>query len=93
MSKLNTKGVAWNPLLFGEGIDLSHEFKTPVTAIQDAVELLLDHHDTMTKSQQLKFFKNLAKDSQRLEKLVYRLLEFAKADLKQISEEKTELIL
>ncbi|NRB37960.1 MAG: HAMP domain-containing histidine kinase [Pseudomonadales bacterium] len=61
---------------------VSHEFKTPVTSIQGAVELLLDHHDTMTPAELKKFLGNLQKDSIRLENLVHRLLEFARADYK-----------
>jgi len=68
---------------------VSHEFKTPVTAIQGAVELLIDHHETMTDQQRQRFLFNLQQDSMRIEKLVYRLLDLAKADLKTKSLEHT----
>jgi signal transduction histidine kinase len=70
---------------------VSHEFKTPVTAIQGAVELLLDHQDDMSAEQQRKFLQNLQKDSVRLENLVYRLLEYAKADLQQSEKDSCDL--
>lgn len=37
---------------------MSHEFKTPLTAIQGALELLHDHLDTMPREQQLRFIDN-----------------------------------
>jgi signal transduction histidine kinase len=59
---------------------MSHEFKTPLTAIQGALELLQDHLDTMPKEQQRRFIDNLLADTLRLKQLVNRLLELARAD-------------
>jgi signal transduction histidine kinase len=59
---------------------MSHEFKTPLTAIQGALELLQDHLDTMPKERQLRFIDNLLADTLRLKQLVNRLLELARAD-------------
>jgi signal transduction histidine kinase len=70
---------------------VSHEFKTPLTAIQGALELLQDHMDDMPTAQRQKFLSNLQDDTQRLEKLVTRLLELAKADAMQASNECTNL--
>ena len=72
---------------------VSHEFKTPLTAIQGALELLQDHIDDMPTEQRQKFLNNLQSDTQRLEKLVTRLLELAKADAMQASDESTDLAL
>ena len=70
---------------------VSHEFKTPLTAIQGALELLQDHMDDMPSEQRQKFLSNLQDDTHRLEKLVTRLLELAKADAMQASDESADL--
>jgi signal transduction histidine kinase len=59
---------------------MSHEFKTPLTAMQGALELLHDHGDSMDKDQQRRFIDNLLADTLRLKQLVSRLLELARAD-------------
>lgn len=63
---------------------ISHEFKTPLTSIQGAVELLQDHMNEMSADERTKFLNNMAKDAQRMEKLVKRLLDLAKADMVQV---------
>jgi signal transduction histidine kinase len=60
---------------------VSHEFKTPLTGISGAVELLQDHFDTMSADERRRFLDNIAADSQRLSRLVTRLLDLARADL------------
>jgi signal transduction histidine kinase len=59
---------------------MSHEIKTPLTAMQGALELLHDHLDTMPQEQQMRFINNLLADALRLQQLVNRLLELAHAD-------------
>jgi signal transduction histidine kinase len=71
---------------------VSHEFKTPLTAIQGGIELLQDHLETMPREQQRKFLNNLAEDSERLKRLVMRLLELAKADMSEASRQTTSLL-
>lgn len=70
---------------------VSHEFKTPLTAMQGALELLHDHIDTMPAERREKFIQNLLADTQRLKQLVNRLLELARADSLAPSKEASTL--
>jgi signal transduction histidine kinase len=60
---------------------LSHEFKTPLSAIQGSVELLQDNLEDMSQAQQQQFLGNIAQDTDRLGRLVSRLLELTRADM------------
>lgn len=70
---------------------VSHEFKTPLTSMQGSLELLQEHADDMPQQQRERFFKNLMDDTERLKRLVNRLLEQARADSLQINEASTSL--
>lgn len=70
---------------------VSHEFKTPLTSIHGAIELLSDHIDSMPIEQRKKFLSNIVKDTNRLKKLVDRLLELAKADVLVPSEDVSDI--
>ena len=59
---------------------VSHEFKTPLTAIQGASELLLEHYEEMSPVKRRKFIENMLHDADRLKLLVARLLELAKVE-------------
>jgi len=59
---------------------VSHEFKTPLAGIRGAVELLQDHDD-MGAADRARFLSNIAADADRLNLLVSRLLELARADM------------
>jgi signal transduction histidine kinase len=59
---------------------VSHEFKTPLTSMQGALELLQEHLETMSAERRQRFLDNLMVDTQRLRNLVTRLLELARAD-------------
>lgn len=59
---------------------VSHEFKTPLAGIRGAVELLQDHGD-MGPTDRARFLSNIAADADRLNLLVSRLLELARADM------------
>ncbi|NKC11252.1 MAG: histidine kinase [Gammaproteobacteria bacterium] len=58
---------------------VSHEFKSPLTAIRGAAELLQDHPD-MEADERDRFLANIGADAARLNRLVGRLLELARAD-------------
>ncbi|MEZ0260374.1 MAG: sensor histidine kinase [Alphaproteobacteria bacterium] len=66
---------------------VAHEFKTPLTAIQGAVELLHDHPHDMKPDQRKRFLENIMKDTDRLKTLVSRLLDLARADVMQAGQE------
>jgi len=59
---------------------VSHEFKTPLSGIGGAVELLQDHPD-MAAADRERFLLNIAADAARLTLLVTRLLDLARADM------------
>jgi two-component system sensor histidine kinase ChvG len=60
---------------------VSHEFKTPLAGIRGGVELLEDHHATMSEADRRRFLGNIAADTERLSQLVTRLLDLARADM------------
>ena len=66
---------------------VSHEFKTPLTSIEGAAELLRDHQDTMTAAERQRFLENISAASLRLRALLDRLLDLARAENTQRGEE------
>jgi signal transduction histidine kinase len=61
-------------------LGISHEFKTPLTGLRGGAELLRDHLDEMSAEERRKFLSNILADTERLERLVRRILELAWAD-------------
>lgn len=59
---------------------VSHELKSPLTAIQGAAELLRDTDGEMTAEERRRFLDNIIADADRLTRLVRRLLELARAE-------------
>ncbi|QQN74255.1 HAMP domain-containing sensor histidine kinase [Croceicoccus sp. YJ47] len=60
---------------------VSHEFKTPLSGIRGALEILSDHGDDMSPDERARFLANADADAARLTLLATRLLELARADL------------
>ncbi len=73
-------------------LQVSHEFKTPLTAIQGTIELFQNYFDTMDEEKRKQFLNNLQNDAERLKKLVNRLLEMARADVFKPGDESTGLM-
>jgi len=59
---------------------VSHELKSPLTAIQGAAELLRDSGSAMDDEERRRFSDNIVTDAGRLNLLVRRLLDLAKAE-------------
>jgi two-component system, OmpR family, sensor histidine kinase ChvG len=62
----------------GFASEVSHELKTPITAIRGAAELLA--HDDMAPEDRARFLANILDDTGRMERLVTRLLELARLE-------------
>jgi signal transduction histidine kinase len=59
---------------------VSHEFKTPLTSLRGALELVLDDRGAMPPDTRERFRGNILADLARLESLVARLLALARAE-------------
>jgi signal transduction histidine kinase len=72
--------------------NVSHELKTPLTALRGTVELLRDHLESMSVEERERFLSMLEKDTQRVERLGERLLDLARADVIRPGEESVALL-
>ena len=71
--------------------NVSHEFKTPLTSIRGAVELLKDHFADMSPEDRERFLHILEQDADRLTELVRRLLDLARAEVVQPGSERAQV--
>lgn len=60
---------------------LAHEFKTPLAGLRGGIELIEDHHGSMSEADRTRFLGNMSADTERLSALVSRLLDLARADM------------
>ncbi|ESY64651.1 ATP-binding protein [Mesorhizobium sp. M0051] len=70
---------------------VSHELKSPLTAIQGAAELLRDSGSAMDDTERRRFSNNIVTDAGRLNLLVRRLLDLARAENLAPSGESTSI--
>jgi signal transduction histidine kinase len=59
---------------------VSHELKTPLTAVRGAAELLQHGREEMSDADRARFAGNILEDAQRMERLVVRLLELTRRE-------------
>ncbi|MDY0957126.1 HAMP domain-containing sensor histidine kinase [Sphingomonas sp. CFBP8993] len=71
---------------------VSHEFKTPLTGIRGAIELLQDHGATMSDAERRRFLANADADAGRLTLLVSRLLDLARADMTVAADGESDVV-
>jgi signal transduction histidine kinase len=71
--------------------NVSHEFKTPLTSMRGSAELLQEHFSTMTEVERTRFLKMLEDDLDRLDTLVGRLLDLARADVVQTGNDRADV--
>ncbi|MDJ0626542.1 MAG: HAMP domain-containing sensor histidine kinase [Candidatus Caenarcaniphilales bacterium] len=60
---------------------VSHEFKGPLTGLKGATEILRDNSDQMKPEEKIEFFAMLSREINRLDNLLDRLKQMAKADV------------
>lgn len=60
---------------------VSHELKSPLTAIKGSAELVRDEGAGMTEAERLRFLDHIIADADRLARLVARLRELAQAEM------------
>jgi signal transduction histidine kinase len=60
---------------------VSHEFKTPLAGAKGALELLDDHQATLSDDDRRRLLNVVGQSLERLERLVRRLLDLARADM------------
>jgi signal transduction histidine kinase len=60
---------------------VSHEFKTPLAGLRGAAELLEDHADRLQPGERAKLLAIVTSSTARLDQLVRRLLDLARADM------------
>lgn len=71
---------------------VSHEFKTPITSITGAVDILSDHFGELSEKEIHRFYQIISDNCSRMNLLMAQLTELAKADNVRISAIKNDLL-
>lgn len=75
--------------LSGFANHVSHELKSPLTAIRGAAELMRDAESSMSPEQRERFLSNLLTDAERISALLDRLRQLARADNPELGGQST----
>ncbi len=59
---------------------VSHELKTPITAIQLMLETIIDRYDSLNEQKKLDYLKNIFKETERLLFLINNLLVYSRSE-------------
>jgi len=70
---------------------ISHEFKTPLTSLRGSIEILRDHFSEMDAAEREKFLAILDDETNRLNTMVRRLMDLARAEVFKPGSEITQI--
>jgi signal transduction histidine kinase len=70
---------------------ISHEFKTPLTSLRGSIEILRDHFSDMDAAEREKFLAILDDETSRLNTMVRRLMDLARAEVFKPGSEITQI--
>ncbi len=79
LSEMGSRMAARSDYIRNFALHVSHEFKTPLTSIRGSVEIIQDNWPRTSEGE--RFLSNIIADTRRLEALLARLLELARADV------------
>lgn len=68
---------------------VSHDLRTPLTAIYGATSTIMDRYDELTKEQQLELLKDVKNDSEWLMRMVENLLSVTRVTGSDVDLKKT----
>lgn len=72
---------------------ISHDLRTPLTTIYGSCSALIDSHDSLNRSQQLKLLREIQEDSENLIRIVENLLSVTRVNGETVAVRKTPTVL
>ena len=72
---------------------ISHDLRTPLTAIYGSCSALIDNHDSLSQEQQFKLLKDMQEDSENLIRIVENLLSVTRVNGETVAVRKTPTVL